>query len=264
MGWSIAAARRFIAMFRAFFDDSGTHDGAPVVIVGGVVGKDEQWDLFNDLWRSVIAKRSLPYFHTTKFKVAKDAPYSTLCDAEKTTLLDQLLLTLRARASLVVSSAISASSYDAVLTQEQKLRYGDPFHLAAQLCWLGIKLWADKHEYNDPIPFVIEGGTKREKGLQVVFDKLLANPKMKALLRLDSLTLGTKEKFPALQAADIIANSTYESDGFRTGGREPTKWLYQINDRLKPVAYRHILPTEEALREWIGTMDEHYVRIGKI
>ncbi len=37
----------------AFFDDSGTHDGSPVLALGGVLGTGEQWDAFEKAWQKL-------------------------------------------------------------------------------------------------------------------------------------------------------------------------------------------------------------------
>ena len=41
-------------MLGAFFDDSGTHDGSPVMAMGGLLGTDRQWDFFAPKWEEVL------------------------------------------------------------------------------------------------------------------------------------------------------------------------------------------------------------------
>src|SRR5262249_44851162 len=153
----------------------------------------------------------------------------------------------------------SVADYEAVLTTEQKRRYGEPFHLAAQLCWFGIRMWAERNQHSDPIPFVIEAGKESaDKALEAVFDKLYVDPQARARYRLDTLTKGTKEQFLPLQAADIIANSTHEADTYRTGGREPSRWLDMVNELLRPIPYLHVLQNKDNLTEWMQKLEEHY------
>jgi len=57
-------------MLGAFFDDSGTHDGSPVVAMGGLLGTDEQWNEFARQWTALLAKPlpekpPLKQFHLT-------------------------------------------------------------------------------------------------------------------------------------------------------------------------------------------------------
>jgi hypothetical protein len=251
-------------MFRAYFDDSGTHVGGAVgasriVAVGGVVAKDEQWDLFNDAWTSILARKNLPYFHMTKFKAGRQSPYCDMSDAEKETLLDQLMRLIGARAILTFSSAVIVADYDVVLTQEEKDRYGSPYAWAAQMCWTIIRLWAERHNYDDPIPFVVESGTRHEDQLSAVFNKTVNNPLLKKLYRLDSMTCGEKQRFPGLQAADIIANSTYEiADHYEAGGRPPSKWMNIVSKYINGIEHRDIIADAMILRSETDSLNEYY------
>ena len=37
-------------MLKAYFEDAGTHDGAPVAVMGGLIGTVEQWDELEKRW----------------------------------------------------------------------------------------------------------------------------------------------------------------------------------------------------------------------
>jgi hypothetical protein len=42
----------------AYFDDSGTHDAAEVVVWAGVFGNQFQWEYLSQLWRNKLAQPS--------------------------------------------------------------------------------------------------------------------------------------------------------------------------------------------------------------
>ena len=54
-----ATDRRMLAVLGAFFDDSGTHASSLAVVIGGLLGTDEQWDAFETAWTARLA-RPLP------------------------------------------------------------------------------------------------------------------------------------------------------------------------------------------------------------
>ena len=256
-------------MFGAFFDDSGTHVGggrgaSPLVVVGGVVASTEQWDTLNQAWIQVLARERLPFFHLTKFKVAKDPPYVSMTEEHKTALLEELVSLISNNVTAVFSSGILRADYNAVLTQEEKDRYGDPYAMAAQLCWLLVRLWAEHEGHTDYIPFIVEKGTPNEAQLSKVFDNLEAEPVMKRLYRLDTLTPGIKQRYPGLQVADIVANSTYElADHYKAGGRVPSKWMDIVSPALKEIGYE-LIPDAKVLRDWTDDINGYYRLLGRI
>lgn len=251
-------------MFRAYFDDSGTHVGgavgaSPVMVCGGVLAKDDQWDKFNEAWAATIARKNLPYFHMTKFKRGRDPLYSGMTEGEKEILLEQLMGHITVRVALTFSAAVIVSDYNSVLTQDEKDRYGNPYAWAAQMCWTIIRLWSERYNHSDPIPFVVEAGTTGENHLSTVFSKTVSDPLLKELYRLDTLTVGSKQRFPGLQAADIIANSTYELAGhYEAGAREPSKWMNVVRRNINKIRHRDIILDGKLLRSEADSLNQLY------
>jgi hypothetical protein len=61
----------------AFFDDSGTHASAPVIVMGGLLGTEQQWDVFADAWNALLAhplpgKPPLSRFHLSPCRAGAD------------------------------------------------------------------------------------------------------------------------------------------------------------------------------------------------
>ena len=52
-------------MVEAYFDESGTHDGSPVLCMGGFVTESEAAKRLNGDWEEMLSKYNLPFFHMT-------------------------------------------------------------------------------------------------------------------------------------------------------------------------------------------------------
>lgn len=51
---TLSGGKGVMAFFRAYFDDSGTHKGSAVVVMGGLIGTDSQWEAFDAAWRAKL------------------------------------------------------------------------------------------------------------------------------------------------------------------------------------------------------------------
>jgi len=247
------AKNRFIAMLRSYLDDSGTHtDGrSRMVVCGGILASDNQHDHLKETWATILNRKGLPFFHMHRLKAHKAEPYLSMSDADRKVLLEQLLLTMRARVRYCFAAIMPVSIYEETLTQQEKARYGNAYAWVAQMAWTMIRVWADRHDYNEPIPFVVEAGTTGEGHLDEVFNRIYANLRMRGLYRMHSLTTGSKIDFPGLQAADIVANSFYElSSYYHADGREPSSEAMTVASILKSpyMDVRQLIFNAEILR----------------
>jgi hypothetical protein len=225
-----------------------------------MVAKEDQSERFRETWIGNLKRRNLPYFRMSKF-VAGQGPYAALSIAERQTLLDQLLLTITTRSALIIGAGILKADYDIAVTDEQKRRYGQPYGLAAQICWVGIRIWAEKHEYKDPIPHVLEQGTEFRGQIITAFNKAFSRPEVRVPNLFHSLTLCDKHQFPELQAADIIAYSMYKvTDHTLAGGAKPSRWVDQVREQLSRVATADAIFEESGLRAWMANLDAYYLQ----
>jgi len=253
--------RRLIAMIRGYFDDSGTHSQSKMVVCGGILIEDAQHDLLNENWELLIKRKGLSYFHFTKFKARKLPPYSTMSDGEREMLLEQLLFAMRVRVRFCFAGTMPVSVYENTLTDVEKARYGSAFTWATQSTWRVIRNWADRHNHHDPIPFVVEAGTKDGEQIRDVFNQTYANPELRKLFRLESLTERGKVGFSGLQAADIVANSFFEITNHLIAGGQPVSKEAMTVDRIlhKPHMEVRMIPFDaEYLRQEVDTLDKMY------
>lgn len=197
-------------MLAAFFDDSGTHPGSPVVALGGLLGTEAQWNAFGVAWgdlldRPLPGKPPLRQFHLSPLRVS-DGEFKDYRPAERDhinylfrrVILDTGLVTLAA--------AVNRTAWDDLVIGPLAAEFGKPEELCFFKC----------------IESVVHTVRARKPGQQVriAFDAGV-RPNLELWAR---YTLTQPEKYPeiagigfakvsevlALQGADLIATETYQ------------------------------------------------------
>ena len=54
-----------MASFQAYFDESGTHDQSPMVVVVGALARKSSWDAIVPRWSAVLKRFGVTCFHAT-------------------------------------------------------------------------------------------------------------------------------------------------------------------------------------------------------
>ena len=55
--------KKVIAVVEAYLDESGTHDGAPLLVVAGFAGDRKAWKTFTKEWTSILKRANVDVFH---------------------------------------------------------------------------------------------------------------------------------------------------------------------------------------------------------
>src|SRR3972149_227320 len=123
--------RRLVVMLVGYFDDSGTHDTAHAVVIGGFVGEAAHWLGFNDAWCGVLKEFGLDYFHTADWS-NKAPPYdqkSGWDDEKRHVCMNRLLGVIAHHELIAVGVGIPMEHYNSLLSQVAKDRLS-PYGLA--------------------------------------------------------------------------------------------------------------------------------------
>jgi hypothetical protein len=62
------------SMLKAYFDESGIHQGSPVCLVAGFVAKTRDCGILSSNWQQVLGEYQLPYFHANEY-AKKSGPF---------------------------------------------------------------------------------------------------------------------------------------------------------------------------------------------
>ena len=55
-----------LPVLKAFFDESGVHDGSPMVALGGFIGSPHDWQTVEQQWAALLHHFGIPYYHSSE------------------------------------------------------------------------------------------------------------------------------------------------------------------------------------------------------
>lgn len=195
-----------------YIDDSGTHKGAPVVVFGGLIGEQEQWEFFEPRWKAELAaplqgkKPPLKRFHMfdCKWGLGEFSGYSSGERDAATHDFRKIILDSGVHG---VAAAISRADYDELMPDTLRATHGsaDDMAFASAMSALDID-----NRREDGVSLICddtgEGSTARYASL---YDRYQLMFKQQGGRTLEGLAFRSMEKVLPLQGADMIAWETY-------------------------------------------------------
>lgn len=176
-------------MLHAYLDESGTHDGAPILCVAGYVGNRRQWGTYEKKWRPEIKDSGITCFHAQNSSCNKlRIPLATAIDNG---------------GLWGVIYSVKPDIFNSHATTQLKQEMGNAYAVCAVYCAMVI-FRLTYHFKLGPVSFVYEAGQPNDE-LVVRSLKTLAlhnDPKMPVA----GVTLGIKKEYHPLAAADFLAH----------------------------------------------------------
>jgi hypothetical protein len=221
-----------------YFDDAGKVHDLPSMVIGGFIGRKEQWEGLWSSWARLLSKHDLAYFHGVDCEHGNEE-FDKLAKAvwknpraRSDCRMEFVGAIVEAGLTGFVSGVVSAD-YKALDGSAQK-KLGKPFSLAAQTLVVIAKDWANERHVYDLLPYFFEAGSEGYGEFLEVFNKAKAHAIRRDAYRMKSCSLVGKECIPA-QAADLIAYeyshcmndlATWGDEGFRRPA------VIELNKRL--------------------------------
>jgi hypothetical protein len=164
-----------MAMYSAYFDESGHPDEGQFLVVAGAVADVKQWVHFEREWLGLIAPLNTRVFHAVDFDKG-NPPFDKLRLQEANELLDRLVGIICRRVERSFSGAMDLGQYN-VINQKYIFAecYGFPYPSLARSCMGHVGLWADRHSISqEEILYFFEDGAKHRGQIEWIMlrDKL--------------------------------------------------------------------------------------------
>ena len=200
------AHRRVLAMFSAYFDESGTHDGSPVVVVAGWVSTDIQWQRFSTAWNEILRSAGLnpPMFHMTDFE-NRQPPFSEWSQPKRVKVIQKLHSLIRRRTRQPIIAAVIVDAFNKGQAERKVPKDMSPYGFAVVECIKKVGAWADDVGHHEPIAYFFEDGSRWRRDVFTATSQIEKAPDYRARYRFGPWGFGFKDQLVPLQAADFLA-----------------------------------------------------------
>ena len=202
-----------VAVIKIYMDESGTHDGSPVVTVGAYFGKPKAWAEFTRKWN--FFKRPIRVFHSSDSANLR-GEFKGWSPEDRDAIVVHLTRCLRESSLGGMAAGINMRDFNEALSGRPDLvdLFGSPYITCFQWVVQQIVDLADNAHGHQTLAFFHEQNDFQVEALKA-FEWVRQSRKNH---RGDmAIAFGSKERYVPLQAADMLA---YEANKRL---RDPTK-----------------------------------------
>jgi Protein of unknown function (DUF3800) len=238
-------------MLTAYFDESGTHSGSPILAVGGLLAPQDAWVQFAGKWSRALQKCGLAQFHMVEFENRRGA-YKVLSETERTELITRLTDIIAETAVVGVAAALVKGDY-ATLQETENFTFGSEYSFCANECVRLFKDWMNAQGSQRRIVYVFEKGAEGVSGLRQSFEEGLESDPDR--YHLQGLHFFTKADHTQLQAADIFAYEALKQ-ALRVSGRDSRPLRKSLGNILRGVSTESSLLDRDSLPDYLAKARE--------
>jgi hypothetical protein len=186
----------------AYFDESGTHDGSPVLCLGGFVVEHDAARRLDADWEQMLAKYDIPFFHMTDCANGADI-YAPLGIQGRIEVASEAIQLIRKHMINGRMTSIYPRDFHVYAPDHEQL--GSAYSMCAHGCLAGVQSWADHAGFYGKIDYFFESGHKSQNEANRIMAEIFKQPALRQRHRYSSHAFADKRKIRPLQAADIIA-----------------------------------------------------------
>jgi hypothetical protein len=258
---------RWIAILRAFIDESGTDGRSPVLVVAAYAAPtepDDYWTPFRSAWVDrVLSGDDRAVLHT------KEAVENLNREPEWGDRLSAAAEIINTYTKLRIASVIDRAAHARFAENwRQRMPRGFPpetaYALGVTTCLTEMAGAAQEGGYDDWITYIIEQGHPNFGQVRVILDDILVQPEARKALQLGNYVVAGKGDYIELQASDFFAYWLREYaeavDFRRVGGNHlhplcrdllaGTQYAYWGDERLASYLDEQEHAEREMRREW--------------
>jgi hypothetical protein len=176
-----------VAFLECYFDESGSHDGSPVLCVAGYLFEKERCKELDLKWKEVLDRFQLPYFRMSACAHNNlphpVEPFGHLSPEECIEAEKAMIALINEHATLGVAVTVNEVDYETWLDGRGRILAGDAY---TYCCWqilAGIRSWINANNFQGDIAYFFESGHASEPEANALMNRIFKDPQLRASYR---------------------------------------------------------------------------------
>jgi len=193
-----------LVFLESYVDESGSHEGSPVLCLAGYAIDTKQVDYFNGEWKEVLAKYDLPYFRMSEC-AHNSGKFKPLLRQDCIDIETRMIGIIKRRVEHGFAVTVNEAEYNRLIGQRTDL-YGDAYCKCLRFCVESVTAWRERYsQTNGKVAFIFESGHSSQHRANAMMDQIFNVPALKERHGYPSHVFAAKACVPGLQAADLVS-----------------------------------------------------------
>jgi hypothetical protein len=203
---------RLFVILTAYYDESGTYDGSPATVLAGFVGDTNQMVELEIEWAKILKKHGLTHVRA-KHLFHRQKQFKGWSDDRAGELWADLLYVLQERKEIHASKSVLRDEDYRLFYVSDGAAPKERLDTKYALCLRSLLSFLPAVRTGAmEVNFVLESGHKNAGDALRVFNEMKNDKNFRYRHSIGSISFGSKQESPALQAADMLAYSSYQDE----------------------------------------------------
>jgi Protein of unknown function (DUF3800) len=195
-----------MAFLECYFDESGSHDGSPVLCVAGYLFERDSCKTLDLEWKKVLDRYDLPFFRMSSCAHG-NWPFKKLGMEDRIEAEKSMIALIGQHALIGLSIAVNEHDYN-VLFGSTKAVTGDAYSFCCWQILAGIQSWIARNNFEGDVAYFFEAGHASEPQANALMGKIFQEPRLRQRYRYAAHAFVDKVKVRPVQTADLLAWQT--------------------------------------------------------
>lgn len=193
-----------VVVMEAYFDESGTHEGSPVMSIAGYIFEKDQCDRLKDSWAATLTQYQLPYFRMSECANGTGG-FAALSMADRVACERSMINHIKTRMTLGFAVSMSQAEFSKMAPPHFINVFGDAYVACTVLAMASVGYWARKSGYTGDVAYFFESGHSQQSDAEKRMRLIDGLADRRSEFRYISHTFADKRLVLPLQAADLLA-----------------------------------------------------------